>query len=433
MVVQRDSAKETIARCHSLGAKVVAGGPLFSTEHDDFDEVDHLVLDEAEVTLSPFLDDLEKGQARHVYTSKEWPALDKTPIPMWSLIDMDKYSSMNVQYSRGCPFNCEFCNIVTLNGHTPRTKTAEQIIAEMESLYTQGWRGSLFVVDDNFIGNKKKLKAEVLPAIIEWMEKRRYAFPLFTEASINLADDDELMSLMAQAGFNRVFIGIESPNEDSLAECNKFTNKNRDLVASVKKIQSFGMEVQGGFILGFDNDPLSIFRTQINFIQNSGIVTAMVGLLNAPRGTSLYQRLSSENRLTKESTGDNTDCSINFIPRMNYDTLIDGYRHVLHSIYAPKQYYERIRTFLKEYKPYKVQNRLNSVRFYHITGFFKAMWILGVMEKGRRHYWKLLVNTLFKRPHLLPISVILSVYGVHFRRVAKTLGTPAVSLTNIEG
>jgi radical SAM superfamily enzyme YgiQ (UPF0313 family) len=433
MVVQRDSAKETIARCHSLGARVVAGGPLFSTEHDNFDEVDHLVLDEAEVTLSPFLDDLEKGQARHVYTSKEWPALDKTPIPMWSLIDMDKYSSMNVQYSRGCPFNCEFCNIVTLNGHTPRTKTAEQIIAEMESLYTQGWRGSLFVVDDNFIGNKKKLKAEVLPAIIEWMEKRRYAFPLFTEASINLADDDELMSLMAQAGFNRVFIGIESPNEDSLAECNKFTNKNRDLVASVKKIQSFGMEVQGGFILGFDNDPLSIFRTQINFIQNSGIVTAMVGLLNAPRGTSLYQRLSSENRLTKESTGDNTDCSINFIPRMNYDTLIDGYRHVLHSIYAPKQYYERIRTFLKEYKPYKVQNRLNSVRFYHITGFFKAMWILGVMEKGRRHYWKLLVNTLFKRPHLLPISVILSVYGVHFRRVAKTLGPPAVSLTNIEG
>jgi radical SAM superfamily enzyme YgiQ (UPF0313 family) len=412
---------------------VVAGGPLFSTEHDNFDEVDHLVLDEAEVTLSPFLDDLEKGQARHVYTSKEWPALDKTPIPMWSLIDMDKYSSMNVQYSRGCPFNCEFCNIVTLNGHTPRTKTAEQIIAEMESLYTQGWRGSLFVVDDNFIGNKKKLKAEVLPAIIEWMEKRRYAFPLFTEASINLADDDELMSLMAQAGFNRVFIGIESPNEDSLAECNKFTNKNRDLVASVKKIQSFGMEVQGGFILGFDNDPLSIFRTQINFIQNSGIVTAMVGLLNAPRGTSLYQRLSSENRLTKESTGDNTDCSINFIPRMNYDTLIDGYKHVLHSIYAPKQYYERIRTFLKEYKPYKVQNRLNSVRFYHITGFFKAMWILGVMEKGRRHYWKLLVNTLFKRPHLLPISVILSVYGVHFRRVAKTLGPPAVSLTNIEG
>jgi len=421
MVVQRDSARETIARCHALGTKVVAGGPLFTSEYDEFDEVDHLVLDEAESTLPPFLADLESGHAEHIYTSGERPDLGLTPVPMWSLIDMDKYSSMNIQYSRGCPFNCEFCNIVTLNGNVPRTKSAEQVLAEIESLYVGGWRGSLFIVDDNFIGNKKKLKAEILPAIIEWMKKHKYPFPLFTEVSINLSDDEKLMQLMAEAGFNRVFVGIESPNEDSLAECNKFTNKDRDLVGAVKKMQSFGMEVQGGFIVGFDSDPLSIFRSQINFIQNSGIVTAMVGLLTAPRGTRLYTRLRKENRLLRESTGDNTDCSTNFIPKMNYETLIDGYKHILKTIYAPKEYYARIKTFLKEYRPYQAP-KAGYLQRYHVTALFRSMWVLGVMEKGRRHYWSLFLSTLFKRPSVFPLSVALSVYGLHFRRVAASFG-----------
>jgi radical SAM superfamily enzyme YgiQ (UPF0313 family) len=420
MVVQRDSAKETIARCHRLSTKVVAGGPLFTSEYDEFDEVDHLILDEAECTLPPFLEDLEKGQAQHIYTSGERPDITKTPIPQWSLINMNKYSSMSIQYSRGCPFNCEFCNVVILNGHVPRTKTKEQVLAEIDAIYDEGWRESLFIVDDNFIGNKKKLKAEILPALIQWSKEKRYPFNFFTEVSINLADDEKLMHLMGDAGFNRVFVGIETPNEDSLIECNKFTNKGRDLVASVKKIQSFGMEVQGGFIVGFDNDPLSIFRSQINFIQNSGVVTAMVGLLNAPRGTRLYQRLSRENRLLKDSSGDNTDCSINFIPKMNYETLIEGYKQILNTIYAPKQYYERITTFLKEYKPRKVQSiSLSKLRFYHITAFFKAMWALGVMESGRTRYWRFFISTLVKRPKLFPLSISLSVYGLHFRRVAK--------------
>ncbi|HUV45146.1 MAG TPA: DUF4070 domain-containing protein [Dehalococcoidales bacterium] len=420
MVVQKDSARETIARCRVLGTRIVAGGPLFTSEYEEFDEVDHLVLDEAEITLPPFLDDLEKGCPQHIYTSTERPDLSLTPIPMWSLINMDKYSSMNIQYSRGCPFDCEFCNIVILNGHKPRTKSKEQILAEMEALYSQGCRSSLFIVDDNFIGNKKKLKTEVLPAIIEWSKARKYPFPLFTEASINLADDDQLMQLMVEAGFNRVFVGIETPNEESLAECNKYTNANRDLVASVKKIQSFGMEVQGGFIVGFDSDPLSIFRSQINFIQNSGIVTAMVGLLNAPRGTRLYQRLYKENRLLKDSTGDNTDCSINFIPKMPYETLIDGYKHIMSTIYSPKQYYERIRTFLKEYKPYQVK-RATNIRLYYVWAFIKLVWVLGVMEKGRRYFWSFFISTLLKRPRLFPMSMLLSVYGIHFRRVMKKL------------
>jgi radical SAM superfamily enzyme YgiQ (UPF0313 family) len=428
MVVQRDSARETITRCQRLSTNVVAGGPLFTSEYDEFDEVDHLILDEGECTLPPFLEDLEKGHAQHIYTSGERPDINKTPIPLWSLIDMSKYASMSIQYSRGCPYSCEFCNVVILNGHIPRTKSREQVLAEIEAIYNQGWRDAVFIVDDNFIGNKKKLKAEILPAIIQWSKENKYPFVFFTEVSINLADDEKLMRLMTEAGFSRVFVGIETPNEDSLAECNKLTNKGRDLVASVKKIQSFGFEVQGGFIVGFDSDPLSIFRNQINFIQNSGIVTAMVGLLNAPRGTRLYQRLSRENRLLKDTTGDNTDCSINFIPTMNYETLIDGYKHILNTIYAPKQYYERITTFLKEYRPRQVQG-ISKLRFSYVKAFFKSMWVLGVMENGRTRYWRFFFSTLVKRPKLFPLSISLSVYGLHFRRVANKFSkTPVIKI-----
>jgi len=221
---------------------------------------------------------------------------------------------------------------------------------------------------------------------------------------------------MVKAGFNTAFVGIETPNEESLAECNKLPNKNRDLIASVKKIQNYGLEVQGGFIVGFDSDPVSIFKSQINFIQNSGIVTAMVGLLNAPRGTRLYQRLKKENRLLKGFSGDNTDCSLNFIPKMNYETLINGYKHILNTIYSPKQFYERVRTFLKEYKPQK-RKGIPRLQFYHIRGFIKSMWFLGVMEKGRQYYWKLFVSTLLKRPRSFPLSISLAVYGFHFRKV----------------
>ena len=421
MVVQQDSVKAIITRCKKLNAKIVAGGPLFTTGYEEFDGVDHFVLGEAEVTLAPFLADLEKGKAKHIYTSTERPDISKTPIPLWSLINMKKYSSMNIQYSRGCPFNCDFCDIIILNGHKPRTKGKDQVLAELEALYSRGWQGSVFIVDDNFIGNKRKLKTEILPAIIKWMEEKKHPFTLFTEASINLADDEELMRLMVEAGFNMAFIGIETPNEESLAECNKLPNKGRDLVASVKKIQNHGLQVQGGFIVGFDSDPLSIFRSQISFIQRSGIVTAMVGLLNAPRGTRLYQRLKKENRLLKGISGDNTDCSINFIPKMNHETLINGYKHIMQTIYAPKQYYERVKTFLKEYKPQK-RKGASRIQFYHIRAFIKSMWVLGVKEKGRKYYWKLFVSTLLKYPRSFPLSMSLAVYGLHFRKVAEKLG-----------
>ncbi|MFC1987266.1 B12-binding domain-containing radical SAM protein [Chloroflexota bacterium] len=416
MAVQKKSVKEVVSQCKHLGTKIVAGGPLFTAGYEEFDSIDHFVLGEAEVTLPPFLEDLEKGQAQNIYASNERPDISATPIPLWSLIDMNQYSSMNLQYSRGCPYDCEFCDIVILNGHTPRTKSKEQVISELDFLYEQGWRGSLFVVDDNFIGNKKKLKAEILPALIEWKKWKKYPFALSTEASINLADDEDLMRLMVAAGFDVVFVGIETPNEESLVECAKYQNQNRDLVASVNKLQEFGLEVQGGFIVGFDSDPESIFQTQIDFIQSSGIVTAMVGLLNAPTGTRLYQRLKEEGRLLSSFTGNNTDFSLNFIPKMNCNRLIRGYKHILDTIYSPREYYERIRTFLQVYKP--PRTKPGKIHDHQIKAFFRSIWFLGIREKGRRHYWRLFISYLIKSPPKFARFIILAVYGYHFRKVA---------------
>ncbi|MFC2020328.1 B12-binding domain-containing radical SAM protein [Chloroflexota bacterium] len=416
MTVQKKSVEEVIARCKEMSVKIVAGGPLFTAGFEEFDGVDHFVLGEAEITLSPFLADLENGSARHIYSSEERPDISVTPVPLWGLINMKHYSSMSLQYSRGCPFDCEFCDIIALNGHTPRTKHKEQLISELDSLYDKGWRGSLFIVDDNFIGNKKKLKAEILPALIDWKNGKRFPFAFCTEASINLADDEELMKLMVASGFDVVFIGIETPNEESLVECTKAQNQNRDLVASVKKLQEFGLEVQGGFIVGFDSDPESIFQTQIDFIQRSGIVTAMVGLLNAPTGTRLYRRLREEGRLSTAFTGNNTDFSLNFIPKMNSERLIKGYRQILDTIYSPREYYQRIKTFLQVYKP--PRTKPGKVHGHQVKAFFRSIWFLGIKGNGKKHYWRLFITYLPKSPPKFARFILLAVYGYHFRKVA---------------
>jgi radical SAM superfamily enzyme YgiQ (UPF0313 family) len=322
---------------------------------------------------------------------------------------------MNIQYSRGCPFDCDFCNITVLYGRVPRTKSADQLIAELQALYARGWRSGVFIVDDNFIGNKGKLKKEILPAIITWMKEHKHPFHLYTEVSINLADDEELMNLMVKAGFDQVFVGIESPNEESLAECSKLQNRNRDLIASVRNIQRAGLEVQAGFIVGFDKDPASIFERLIGFIQESGIVTAMVGLLNAPHGTKLYHRMKQEGRIVNSATGDNTDFSINFIPKMNNEVLLSGYRSILNTIYSPKPYYARVKKFLKEFRPGKTQRK--HIPFTHLMAAFKSVVRLGIIGRERYQYWKLFFWSLLTRPRLLPLAITLSIYGYHFRRV----------------
>ena len=416
MVAQRESARQTISRCKEAGLKVVAGGPLFTSEYEQFEEVDHFVLNEAELTLPHFLADLEQGCARRVYETSEFSSIQETPAPMWELADLKRYASMSIQFSRGCPFDCEFCNVTTLFGHRPRTKTTEQIIAELDALYSLGWRGQVFFVDDNFIGNKKDLKTQLLPALIKWQKGKR-GIPFNTQASVNLADDEPLMEMMVEAGFDAVFIGIETPDEESLAECNKNQNKNRDLVESVKLIQRAGLQVQGGFIVGFDSDMRSIFQRQIDFIQKSGIVTAMVGLLQAPAGTRLYKRLKQEGRLVGHISGDNVDGTTNIIPRMDLDALYEGYRDIMRHIYSPKLYYQRVKTFLREYKAPKIESPLNLQR---VLAFFRSSIRLGIFGKERFQYWKILLWTLFRRPELFTLVITFAIYGHHFRKITES-------------
>ena len=415
MVVQRNSAQQTIARCKEAGLKVVAGGPLFTSEYERFDEVDHFVLNESELTLPAFLADYNRGNAQRIYTTPEYADIQQTPIPMWELISLKRYATMSIQFSRGCPFNCDFCNVTALFGHRPRIKTANQIIAELDNLYDRGWRGQVFFVDDNFIGNKKYLMTQLLPALIEW-QKNRKGFLFNTEASINLADNEDLMHTMVEAGFDTVFIGIETPDEESLAECNKKQNKNRNLIESVKSIQRTGLQVQGGFIVGFDSDGPSIFQNQIDFIQKSGIVTAMVGLLQAPPGTKLYERLKKEGRLSGLLTGDNVDGTTNIIPKMDMRQLLKGYEKILHNIYRPRPYYKRIKTFLREYKAPKIKIPVDFQRF---LAFFRTSIRIGVFGKERIQYWNLVVWTLCRCPKLLPLAITLAIHGHHFRKVCK--------------
>jgi radical SAM superfamily enzyme YgiQ (UPF0313 family) len=418
MVIQKKSVEQIIERCKRLNVKIVAGGPLFTTFPEAYLNIDHLVLKEAEITLPAFLNDLEKGCPGPYYTSHEKPDLKNTPIPQWDLIKMKEYGLMGIQYSRGCPFNCDFCDITNLLGRKVRTKTASQVIDELESLYVHKWQGEVFFVDDNFIGKRQQLKNELLPAIIDWMDKRKHPFAFNTQTSIDLVDDEELMTLMVRAGFDCVFIGIESPNDSSLAECNKTQNTGRDIVAAVKKIQRFGMQVQAGFIVGFDNDTPGVFDKLISMIQDSGVVTAMVGLLNAPRGTKLYKKLMSENRLSKLPTGDNMDYTMNFIPRMDIHELLGGYQKVLTTIYSPKHYYKRVKTFLENYN-FRNKTRI-KLRYSGIKAFIRSMWQIGVIEKGRIYYWMLLIWAL-RNPRRLPLAVRFSIYGFHFRKILKNI------------
>ena len=416
MSIQIKSFREVIRRCNTLGVKIVVGGPLATTQYKDFLGVDHFVLNEAENTLPPFIEDLKNGNPKPVYSSDEYPDITKSPAPMWELLEMNKYASLSMQYSRGCPYDCDFCSITMLNGRIPRTKTTTQFLGELDTMYNLGYRGPISIVDDNFIGNKRKLKEEMLPLLIEWSKERKYPFSFITEVSINLADDDLLMDLMIEAGFNSIFVGIETPSTESLQECGKSQNLKRNLVTSVKKLQERGFIVSAGFIVGFDSDTTSVFEDQINFIQKSGIVSAMVGLLNAPSGTKLYKKMQSENRLLDIWSGNNMDGAMNFVPKMNYAELIGGYSKIIQTIYAQKEYYIRVKSFLNNYKqPFWNKNK---IKLKEVRAFMMLIWLLGTLEKGKKYFWKLFAFSLLKHPNKFPLAMTMAVYGYHFRRVA---------------
>ncbi len=414
MLVQKESLLIILARCRARGLRTVVGGPIASGFAELNRYADHVVIGEAEELIAPLAQDLERGTAKLQYRATEMPALDSSPLPDLTLINTRNYSSMAIQYSRGCPFNCEFCDIIEIYGRKPRTKTTAQVIAELEQLYRRKWRGSVFLVDDNFIGNKKNVK-QLLPALAEWNDRHRRPFTFFTEASVNLADDPELLALMKSAGFIRVFLGIETPVQASLREAHKLQNMQRSLLESVRFIQQHGIEVMAGFIVGFDSDPEDVFDRQVEFIQESAIPIAMVGLLQALPGTQLHRRLGQEGRLVADANGNNIDCTLSFIPTMSVDRLLDGYRSILERIYAPDAYYTRVRRFLDGYHPANRTRRSLS----EYLAFCRSVVKQGMLGSARASYWKFLIDAATRYRHAFGTAITLAIMGYHFNAVTQ--------------
>ncbi len=417
MIVHKESVRGVVTRCMALGRRVIAGGPLFTTGYESFPEIQHFVLGEAEDILPQLVADMRNDRLQRIYQAAGRPSIEKTPVPRWDLVNLKNYVTMAVQFSRGCPFDCEFCDIIVMNGRVPRTKTPAQLVGELEALRRRGWKEMVFIVDDNFIGNKKKTK-ELLREMVEWRRRTRTQMGFLTEASVNLADDAELCSLMVEAGFAKVFVGIETPSVESLEECRKLQNRGRDLVAAVHTLQQRGLEVMGGFIVGFDNDKTDIFKRQFEFIQRSGVVTAMVGLLTALPQTRLYKRLKTEGRLEAESSGNNLDATLNFKPKLNREFLQAGYRDLMKKLYEPKVYYQRVRTFLKNHRSTGSRLRLSRADF---MAFMKSFWLLGIWYRGRVAYWRFFWSTLLRRPGQFRRAIEFAIVGYHFRRVAGLL------------
>src|SRR5918996_3052875 len=413
MLAQKESLHETVKRSKQLGKLIVLGGPYVTSTIEELPYADHIFQGEAETTLPQFFKDLESGVAKRTYKAPERPPLSLAPVPDFGLVNLKKYSCMSVQYSRGCPFSCEFCDIIEIYGRVPRTKSNQKILAEFDELFRLGWRGPLFIVDDNFIGNKKNVRL-LLPELIEWQKKNGFPFSLLTEASVNLADDDELLNSMKDAGFRRVFLGIETPVEESLKEAQKPQNRG-NLLESVRKIQSYGMEVMAGFIVGFDHDPEDIFERQINFIRESAIPLAMVGLLTALPQTQLWRRLQREGRLLTESNGNNTDCSLNFIPRIDPSRLIENYKSVLRTIYSPGEYYQRALECLKRLPAATEPQWRHPIR--DLTSLVRVILTLGVRDRERSEFWRYIGHVAAFNRDTFARAVTLAAMGYHFRKL----------------
>ncbi|MDR3726612.1 MAG: radical SAM protein [Terracidiphilus sp.] len=422
MHIQQEKLVAIVERCRVLGRRTVVGGPIASSLPAEELKADHIVIGEAESLIADLARDLEQGTAKPLYQAAEKPEMDSSPLPDLSLIKMNRYSTMTVQYSRGCPFNCEFCDIIEIYGRRPRTKAIAQVLAELDQLYAAGWREAVFIVDDNFIGNKKRAK-DLCAALAQWRGQHKKSFDFLTEASLNLADDPELMQLMKDAGFVSVFLGIETPDESGLISANKLQNTRRSLLDSVALIQSYGMQVMGGFILGFDTDKDDIFDRMVEFIQKSGIPIAMVGLLQAMPGTQLFRRLWREGRILDMDAGNNTGDHLNFLPHMDPAKLVEGYRSVLARIYSCEAYYDRVKLYLNRTHPKNGEH--NSKQQWFTRGnaraFVTSIVRQGVFSRQRWSYWKFLLAVATRYRHCVGAAMTLAVMGYHLQVITQKL------------
>jgi fatty-acid desaturase/radical SAM superfamily enzyme YgiQ (UPF0313 family) len=422
MHIQRDALAVIVERCRKLGLRTVVGGPITSSVPAADLKADHVIIGEAEELIVGLAQDLEQGTAKDVYQATERTEMRSSPLPDVSLIKMKRYSTMTVQYSRGCPFNCEFCGIIEIYGRRPRTKDVTQVLAELDQLRSAGWKESVFIVDDNFIGNKAKAK-ELCVALARWRQRAKANFDFITEASLNLADDPELMQLMKDAGFKSVFLNIETPDESGLIASDKLQNTRRSLLDSVAIIQSFGMQVMGGFILGFDTDHVDVFDRMVELIQNSGIPIATVGLLQAMPRTQLFQRLWKEGRIMDAGQGNNTSELLNFLPQMDATCLIEGYRSVLKRIYSCEAYYERVKLYLSRTQP-KPGERTSKQRLLapsNVRALVTSVLRQGVFGRQRWSYWKFLLAAATHYRRCFSAAITLAVMGYHLQVMTRKL------------
>ncbi len=416
MNVQAKSAMEIIEICNEANVKIVAGGPLFTHEYEKFKGVDYFVLNEAEITLHDFLTDLENGNPKHIYKSSKFANVQETPAPMWELLDLNNYIYSIVQYSRGCPYLCDFCDVTALFGRVPRVKSPEQIVNELDILVRSGRNEMIFFADDNLIGNKNVLKKELLPKLIEWRSKNKYAPTFATQLTINLADDDELIQLMLEAGFRHILIGIESIDEDALAKMKKKQNTRRDLLQNLTKLQERGFIIIGTFIVGLDDDEESVFKNVAKFIQDSGIVLVVINVLKAPPGTELYERVKREERLLENFKFD--EDKTNIIPKLDPEVLHNGYKFVLGEAYSTKNVFERSIKHFKIKKGFKVKNPVyRKIHFKDVVSFFRIVFFMGILNSERKYFWKLFRYVYKNHQNYLDLALLYSLIMYEYSKL----------------
>jgi radical SAM superfamily enzyme YgiQ (UPF0313 family) len=430
MAVQREGVRQTLERASKLNRRSMIGGPYASSEPEALLPLaDHVVVGEPDEMFREIAADLERGSARRLYRVTEKPDVSHTPVPRFDLLALDKYTLMSVQFSRGCPFTCEFCDIITIYGRRPRTKSPAQLMGELDALLRLGWRKDVFVVDDNFIGNHKAA-LELALELGKWQRSNRYPFAFFTEASIDLATRHELLAAMVKANFCRVFIGIESPSAESLKETKKFQNLRRDPLESILSIQQQGLWIMGGFIVGFDSDASDIFDRQIEFVERAAIPWAMTGILQAPPTTPLYDRMRTEGRLLQNNLEPSNFDPPNFRTVLPLPELLNGTKRMLLALYDPRRFYERVLDSLDRWQLQPEQRASGISLLYLWRALLKSFWKQGVLSSYRVAYWRYMRRLMLRwglHPQKRRLGFELALSGHHFisyaRKVAESLET----------